>query len=214
MIDFTSTAMLLLPIANLFSPNIQAEDLCHFIRPLPSQFAFTCDYSVNFPIEKTPIMTFDAGTLAPLEWNDEIYKIAAKEFDIDWRILSAIHLAERDRNIYPKPSPVGALGPMQFLPSSWFNFIGDLSGQREYVLVLEVNSRSNYSNARGYATDGNGDGIADINNYKDAMFSAANYIKSNKDVCGNYSCAIWQYNHAQWYVDKVLGNAYDIGFTN
>ena len=74
-----------------------------------------------------------------------------------------------------------ALGPMQFLPGTW---------------------------AR-YASDGDGDGKADIMSPYDAVPSAASYLcrfGANRGPEGLYD-AIFAYNHADWYVQKVLGIA-------
>jgi hypothetical protein len=37
-------------------------------------------------------------------------------------------------------------------------------------------------------------------NPHDAIHAAAFYLCDNRDLCG----AIWNYNHADWYVDNVL----------
>src|SRR2546423_479634 len=73
------------------------------------------------------------------------------------------------------PSTAGAVGWMQFLPSTW---------------------------AR-YGVDANGDGKRDPYNPVDAIFAAASYLKAaggDKDI----KKAIFAYNHAGWYVDSVM----------
>jgi hypothetical protein len=61
---------------------------------------------------------------------------------------------------------------------------------------------------RSYATDGDGDGRAEINNVADAIFSAASMLCANGagDPAG-LSSAIWQYNHSDAYVAEVLSIA-------
>jgi membrane-bound lytic murein transglycosylase B len=75
-----------------------------------------------------------------------------------------------------------AVGPMQFIPSTW----------------------------RSSGTDGNGDGTADPNNLYDAAASAAGYLcraaggAPSAQAIGN---AVFSYNHDWGYVAKVLGIA-------
>jgi len=73
-----------------------------------------------------------------------------------------------------------AVGPMQFIPSTW----------------------------RSYAMDGNGDGSADPQNYADAVHTATAYLCSNgAGKVTALRAAILAYNHAGWYADKVLALA-------
>lgn len=75
-----------------------------------------------------------------------------------------------------------AIGPFQFLPSTW---------------AL-------------YSSDGNGDGISDPNNIDDASLAAARYLCSdNADLStgAGWSSAILSYNHSAAYLDSVLEEA-------
>lgn len=75
-----------------------------------------------------------------------------------------------------------AMGPMQFIADTW--------------------SR--------WATDGDGDGTADINNINDAAYTAARYLCADgRDLSkpSDWAAAIYSYNHAQWYVDEVYNAA-------
>jgi cell wall-associated NlpC family hydrolase len=59
-----------------------------------------------------------------------------------------------------------------------------------------------------YAIDGNGDGKASPYDPADAIPSATAYLcKALRDHGGDLSQAVFAYNHAQWYVDKVLAIA-------
>ncbi len=59
-----------------------------------------------------------------------------------------------------------------------------------------------------YAIDGNGDGKASPYDPADAIPSATAYLcKALRDHGGDLSRAVFAYNHAQWYVDKVLAIA-------
>jgi len=106
-----------------------------------------------------------------------IYKEAGQKYGIPWNILAAIHFIESGFGQNMNESSAGAIGQMQFLPSTW----------------------------EAYGIDADGDGIADPYNPKDAIFSAANYLSANKKANGgDIKKAIWLYNHADWYVEKVL----------
>ena len=75
-----------------------------------------------------------------------------------------------------------ALGPMQFIGSTWDR----------------------------WATDGDGDGTADVNNINDAAYTAARYLCADgRDLSrpSDWAAAIFSYNHAQWYVDEVYNAA-------
>ena len=75
-------------------------------------------------------------------------------------------------------SSAGAMGWMQFIPSSW----------------------------EAYGVDANGDGVSDPYNPEDAIFAAANYLSAAGMPADTYN-AIYAYNHADWYVEEVLANA-------
>jgi hypothetical protein len=111
-----------------------------------------------------------------------LYQAAAQTCPgLSWTVLAAIGQVETHHGSGTMVSSAGALGPMQFLPAT---FVAN-------------------------ATDGNHDGLADIMNPADAIFSAAKYLCRNgagsPDSTGQglYS-ALWNYNHADWYVQLVL----------
>jgi hypothetical protein len=104
-----------------------------------------------------------------------IYQAAGIEYGIRWEILAAINEIETDYGRNLNVSSAGALGWMQFMPSTW----------------------------RAYGTDANKDKRKDPYNPVDAIFAAARYLKAagyEDDV----RRAIFAYNHADWYVDSVL----------
>ncbi len=70
-----------------------------------------------------------------------------------------------------------AVGPMQFIPSTW----------------------------RTWQTDGDGDGVADPNDIDDASLAAARYLCQSGDlmVGDNWSRSIFSYNHSADYVLNV-----------
>ena len=56
-----------------------------------------------------------------------------------------------------------------------------------------------------YAVDGDGDGISNVYNPADAIFTAASYLcRNGGGKGGDLSRAVFAYNHATWYVTKVL----------
>jgi hypothetical protein len=104
-----------------------------------------------------------------------IYQAAGIEYGVRWEVLAAINEIETDYGRNLNVSSAGALGWMQFMPSSW----------------------------RQYGVDANKDGRKDPYNPVDAIFAAARYLKAagyEHDV----RRAIFAYNHADWYVDSVL----------
>lgn len=74
-----------------------------------------------------------------------------------------------------------AVGPMQFIPSTW----------------------------RSFAADGNGDGVSDPQNVYDAALAAARYLcrRGPLDVDSNVRSAILTYNNSDVYVRAVRANA-------
>ena len=126
----------------------------------------------NFFIEKFRIPPF----LLP------IYQAAGIQYGIRWEVLAAINEIETDYGRNLNISSAGALGWMQFMPSTW-----DM-----------------------YGVDANGDGQKDPFNPVDAIFAAARYLRAagaDKDLYR----AIFAYNHADWYVESVLMRARVIG---
>lgn len=109
----------------------------------------------------------------------ELYRAAATTCPgLSWSVLAAIGQVESDHGRNVGPSSAGALGPMQFLPSTF----------------------------RAYAVDGNGDGVADIMNPYDSVYTAARMLCADGAGRGGQSLynAVFAYNHADWYVREVL----------
>jgi peptidoglycan hydrolase CwlO-like protein len=100
---------------------------------------------------------------------------------LSWTVLAAIGQVESGHGRNPSVSSAGAMGPMQFLPSTFDH----------------------------YAVDGDLDGLLDIMSPGDAIFTAARYLCANGAGQGGDSLynAIWHYNHADWYVQMVLSLA-------
>ncbi len=119
----------------------------------------------NFVIESFEIPPF----LLP------IYQACGTEYGIPWEVLAAINKIETNFGTNLNVSSAGAVGWMQFLPSSW----------------------------ETYGLDANGDGRKDPYNPVDAICAAAHYLKVAGGAKNLYN-AILSYNHADWYVQEVL----------
>jgi hypothetical protein len=101
---------------------------------------------------------------------------------MSWTVLAAIGQIESADGTNVGPSTAGALGPMQFLPSTW----------------------------QAWGIDGFGrSGPPDIMNPYDAVPSAARMLCADGAAGGGHALyqAIFDYNHAGWYVSEVLGLA-------
>jgi membrane-bound lytic murein transglycosylase B len=93
-------------------------------------------------------------------------------------ILASINGIESAFGTNMGPSSAGAIGWMQFLPSTW----------------------------ETWGVDANGDGVRDPYNPEDAIYGAARYLNASGMPADTYN-AIYAYNHADWYVAEVLANA-------
>jgi cell wall-associated NlpC family hydrolase len=107
-----------------------------------------------------------------------IWQAAGNAYGIPWEVLGAINKVETNFGQNLGPSSAGAVGWMQFMPSTW---------------------------AR-WGVDANGDGVADPDNPSDAIFSAARYLAGCGGQF-DIARAVYCYNHATWYVNEVLGLA-------
>ncbi len=104
-----------------------------------------------------------------------IYQACGTEYGIPWEVLASINKIETGFGTNLNVSSAGAVGWMQFLPSSW----------------------------EAFGLDANGDGRKDPYNPVDAICAAAHYLKIAGGANDLYD-AILAYNHADWYVQEVL----------
>jgi hypothetical protein len=119
----------------------------------------------NFIIDKFTIPPF----LLP------IYQACGTEYGIPWQVLASINRIETAFGTNLNVSTAGAVGWMQFLPSTW----------------------------EAYGVDANHDGRKDPYNPVDAICGAARYLNASGGSA-DLRRAIFSYNHADWYVDEVL----------
>jgi hypothetical protein len=104
-----------------------------------------------------------------------IYKAAAVQYGVPWQILAAINEIETNYGTDLSVSSAGAVGWMQFMPSTWLQ----------------------------YGVDALDAGYADPYNPVDAVFAAARYLRA-AGAATNLHAAILAYNHSEEYVSSVL----------
>jgi hypothetical protein len=130
--------------------------------------------STSLPVDNTPPSGRPANYL-------QLFQESAARYcpGLSWTVLAAIGQIESGDGQNMGPSTAGALGPMQFLPSTWAT----------------------------WGIDGFGDtGAPDILNPFDAVPSAARLLCADGATSGGAGLrqAVFDYNHATWYVDEVL----------
>jgi Transglycosylase SLT domain len=120
-----------------------------------------------------PNFVIDQFTIPPFLL--PIYQACGTQYGVPWEVLASINRIETAFGTNLNVSSAGALGWMQFIPSSW----------------------------EAYGVDANNDGRKDPYNPVDAICAAANYLDA-AGASEDLSTAIFAYNHADWYVDEVL----------
>lgn len=132
--------------------------------------------------QKLPIASVPAGG-RPTSYL-QLFKASAALYcpGLSWTVLASIGQIESADGTNVGPSTAGALGPMQFLPTTW----------------------------AAWGIDGFGyTGTPNVMNPYDAVPSAARLLCADGAAAGGQSLrnAIFDYNHAWWYVDEVLALA-------
>jgi murein DD-endopeptidase MepM/ murein hydrolase activator NlpD len=105
----------------------------------------------------------------------QLWQRAGAAYGIPWNVLAAINKVESNFGQNMGPSSAGAVGWMQFMPSTWLR----------------------------WGVDADGDGVADPWNATDAVYAAARYLAASGGQT-DISRAVFSYNHADWYVQEVL----------
>jgi len=119
----------------------------------------------------------------------ELFKASAAKYcpGLSWTVLAAIGQIESGDGTNNGPSSAGALGPMQFLPSTWRKWGITAFGER---------------------------GPPSITDPYDAVPSAARYLcAAGAGTPAGLPRAIFAYNHADWYVAEVLALAHEYAQT-
>jgi hypothetical protein len=100
---------------------------------------------------------------------------------VPWEVLAAINEIETGYGENAGVSSAGAVGFMQFMPSTW----------------------------EQWGRDADGDRRRDPRNPVDAIFSAARYLHA-AGAKDDLPRAIFGYNHADWYVERVMTRAREL----
>lgn len=106
-----------------------------------------------------------------------IYQAASTKYHLGPKgpaMLASIHFNETTFGTNTETSSAGAEGQMMFMPETW----------------------------AAYGVDANGDGKKDPHDPEDAIFAAARYLRAS-GAPGNWHDAIFAYNHAEWYVERI-----------
>ena len=129
--------------------------------------------SIAFPaalLNRPPVV--ETRTYAQLL---DLWQRAGATYGVPWQVLASINKVESNFGRNMGPSSAGAIGWMQFMPSTW----------------------------ERWGVDADGDGIANPWSAEDAIAAAARYLAASGGQ-DDISRAVFSYNHAQWYVDEVL----------
>ena len=100
------------------------------------------------PVTGVPNVLIDEFRIPPFLL--PLYQAAGVEYGVRWEVLAAINEIETDYGRNLSVSSAGAVGWMQFMPSTW----------------------------EMYGVDANGDGRKDPYNPVDAIFAAARYLRA------------------------------------
>jgi hypothetical protein len=133
------------------------------------------------PPPPAPLVPTACGPVAIPAYLGPIYQAAAQAYDLGPAgpsILAAINEIESGFGQNLGPSSAGAVGWMQFMPSTW----------------------------AAYGVDADNDGTKDPNNPNDAIFAAARYLRA-AGMPEDPEGAVFAYNHADWYVAEVMARA-------
>ena len=144
-----------------------------------------------------PAATTAAHNSIPANYLALFQKVGQQD-GVPWVILAGIGKVESDDGqsnlpgVHSGQNGFGAAGPMQI-------GIGGASGNSWGGTPVHPAGQV----VSGVATDGNGDGVANVYDPADAIAGAAKYLMQH-GVQSNASAAIFAYNHLQSYVQAVL----------
>ncbi len=165
--------------ALISAPGPSIATLTAQVRQVLGAEAKVVDLRGQRPVAGTPTRPGQIGSYLQL-----FHASAAKYCpQMSWTVLAAIGQIESADGQNMGPSSAGALGPMQFLPSTWAEW-----------------------GINGFGPTG----PPDIMNPFDAVPSAARMLCADGAASGTQAGlrkAIFAYNHADWYVTEVLALA-------
>jgi hypothetical protein len=171
------------PVLFVSSPNGDASSLRTSIgRVLGTPVKVTMLRPAFKPVTVTGVGSGGEHLTAdtPVDLRTLYMRAAATCPGLPWGVLAGIGQVETDHGRNKAVSTAGAMGPMQFLPSTFAI----------------------------YGVDGDGDGKANILDQPDAVYTAARYLcASGGGQPDTLYDAIFAYNHSDFYVKTVLGLA-------
>jgi murein DD-endopeptidase MepM/ murein hydrolase activator NlpD len=169
-------ALALAALACAALPHAAAGQTFRIVSPAPPVPSFVepnapgslvVPFDLSTPPESPAVRSYDDLLV--------LWREAGDAYGVRWQVLAAINKIESNFGQNMGPSSAGALGWMQFIPSTWMR----------------------------WGMDADGDGVADPWNPEDAVYAAARYLAA-AGAHDDLPRAIFAYNHAQWYVDDVL----------
>jgi len=97
-----------------------------------------------------PVSAFRTGRPLPPDVLLRYYRQAERRFRVGWHVLAAVNFVESKFGRLRSPSWAGALGPMQFLPSTWraYGLGGNVHDPRDAIM-----GAANYLRASGAPHD-------------------------------------------------------------
>jgi murein DD-endopeptidase MepM/ murein hydrolase activator NlpD len=140
---------------------------------LPSASVPNAPGSISIPVSFTSAPP--SPQQVPLSTLHVLWQQAGSTYGIPWQVLASINKIESNFGQNMGPSSAGAVGWMQFMPSTWLR----------------------------WGLDADGDGIADPWNATDAIYAAARYLAAAGGQ-NDIARGVFAYNHADWYVREVL----------
>lgn len=158
---------------------LEAAERARILKSRAASGGGTAGRGYQLDVARNDIVARPVGPIPKKEYI-KLYKESALKYGFgrDWYVLAAVGQVESNHGQNMGPSTAGAMGPMQFMPSTWAT-----SG-----------------------VDGNGDGKANIMDPRDAIPAAAGYLKEG-GAPRDWYAALYSYNHADWYVKKVFAVA-------
>jgi murein DD-endopeptidase MepM/ murein hydrolase activator NlpD len=140
---------------------------------LPSASVPNVPGSISIPVSFTSAPL--SPQQVPLSTLHALWQQAGSAYGIPWQVLASINKIESNFGQNMGPSSAGAVGWMQFMPSTWLR----------------------------WGVDADRDGIADPWNATDAIYAAARYLTAAGGQT-DIARGVFAYNHADWYVREVL----------